>query len=288
MLKGSIVALSTPFKDDGVNIDTLKKLIEFHNKNYTDGILVLGTTGESPTISNKEREEIITTALSLSKSPVIVGTGTNSTEKTIKMTKNARELGAEYALVITPYYNKPNQEGLYQHFRRVAEAVDIKIIIYNVPSRTGISILPETVAKLAEIKNIVGIKEASGNLKNMTEIIQFTPDEFVLLSGDDFLTLPIMSIGGKGVISVTANIVPERVHIFTRLCLEGKFTEARKMNYEIYELSMAMFIDTNPIPVKEALNLMGFDMGEPRLPLIRLGEEKREKLKGILKKYGVI
>jgi len=177
---------------------------------------------------------------------------------------------------------------LYQHFRRVAEAVDIKIIIYNVPSRTGISILPETVAKLAEIKNIVGIKEASGNLKNMTEIIQFTPDDFVLLSGDDFLTLPIMSIGGKGVISVTANIVPERVHIFTRLCLEGKFTEARKMNYEIYELSMAMFIDTNPIPVKEALNLMGFDMGEPRLPLIRLGEEKREKLKGILKKYGVI
>ncbi len=288
MLKGSIVALSTPFKDDGVNIDTLKKLIEFHNKNYTDGILVLGTTGESPTISDKEREEIITTALSLSNSPVIVGTGTNSTEKTIKMSKNARELGAEYALVITPYYNKPNQEGLYQHFRRVAEEVDIKIIIYNVPSRTGISILPETVAKLAEIKNIVGIKEASGNLKNMTEIIQFTPDDFVLLSGDDFLTLPIMSIGGKGVISVTANVVPERVHMFTQLCLEGKFTEAQKMNYEIYELSMAMFIDTNPIPVKEALNLMGFDMGEPRLPLVKLGEEKREKLKGILKKYGVI
>ncbi len=288
MLKGSIVALSTPFKDDGLNIDTLKKLIEFHNKNYTDGILVLGTTGESPTISDKEREEIVATALSLSNSPVIVGTGTNSTEKTIKMSKNARELGAEYALVITPYYNKPNQEGLYQHFRRVAEAVDIKIIIYNVPSRTGISILPETVAKLAEIKNIVGIKEASGNLKNMTEIIQFTPDDFVLLSGDDFLTLPIMSIGGKGVISVTANVVPERVHMFTQLCLEGKFTEAQKMNYEIYELSMAMFIDTNPIPVKEALNLMGFDMGEPRLPLVKLGEEKREKLKGILKKYGVI
>jgi len=288
MLKGSIVALSTPFKDDGVNIDTLKKLIEFHNKNHTDGILVLGTTGESPTISDKEREEIVATALSLSKSPVIVGTGTNSTEKTIKMTKKAWELGAEYALVITPYYNKPNQEGLYQHFRRVAEAVDIKIIIYNVPSRTGISILPETVAKLAEIKNIVGIKEASGNLKNMTEIIQFTPDDFVLLSGDDFLTLPIMSIGGKGVISVTANVVPERVHMFTRLCLEGKFTEAQKMNYEIYELSMVMFIDTNPIPVKEALNLMGFDMGEPRLPLVKLGEEKREKLKGILKKYGVI
>ncbi|RKZ22723.1 4-hydroxy-tetrahydrodipicolinate synthase [bacterium] len=288
MLKGSIVALSTPFKDDGVNIDTLKKLIEFHNKNHTDGILVLGTTGESPTISDKEREEIVATALSLSKSPVIVGTGTNSTEKTIKMTKKAWELGAEYALVITPYYNKPNQEGLYQHFRRVAEAVDIKIIIYNVPSRTGISILPETVAKLAEIKNIVGIKEASGNLKNMTEIIQFTPDDFILLSGDDFLTLPIMSIGGKGVISVTANVVPERVHMFTRLCLEGKFTEAQKMNYEIYELSMAMFIDTNPIPVKEALNLMGFDMGEPRLPLVKLGEEKREKLKGILKKYGVI
>ena len=139
-----------------------------------------------------------------------------------------------------------------------------------------------------KLKNIVGIKEASGNLKNMTEIIQFTPDDFVLLSGDDFLTLPIMSIGGKGVISVTANVVPERVHMFTQLCLEGKFTEAQKMNYEIYELSMAMFIDTNPIPVKEALNLMGFDMGEPRLPLVKLGEEKREKLKGILKKYGVI
>ena len=288
MLSGSIVALSTPFKDDGVNIDTLKDLIEFHNSHQTDGILVLGTTGESPTISDKERDDIITTTLNTSRSPVVVGTGTNSTEKTIKMTKRARELGAEYALVITPYYNKPNQDGLYHHFRRVAEAVDIKIVIYNVPSRTGVSILPETVSRLSEIKNIVGIKEASGNLKNMTEIIHNTPDDFVLLSGDDFLTLPIMSIGGKGVISVTANIVPNRMHRFTQLCLEGRFTEAQAMNYEIYELSMAMFMDTNPIPVKEALNLLGFDMGKPRLPLVQLSEEKKEKLEAILKKYGVV
>ena len=288
MIKGSIVALSTPFKGDGINVDTLKKLIEFHNRNGTDGILVLGTTGESPTVTEKERDIIIETTLSLSKAPVIVGTGTNSTEKTIKMTKRAKELGAEYALVITPYYNKPNQDGMYKHFKRVAEEVDIKIIIYNVPSRTGISINPDTVAKLSEVENIVGIKEASGNLKNMTEIIESTGDDFVLLSGDDFLTLPIMSIGGKGVISVTANIVPDRVHRFTQLCLEGNFVEAQKMNYEVYELSMAMFLDTNPIPVKEALNLMGFDMGSPRLPLVPLNNEKREKLKSIMKKYGVI
>lgn len=288
MLKGSIVALSTPFTDDGVNFKTLKELIEFHNKANTDAILVLGTTGESPTLSQKEKDAIIEKTLEWSKSPVIVGTGTNSTEKTIQDTKRAKELGAEYALVITPYYNKPNQEGLYHHFLKVAEAVDIKIIIYNVPGRTGVSIKPETVVELSKIKNIIGIKEASGDIKAMMKIVFYAEKDFVLLSGDDFITLPLMSIGGKGVISVTANIIPDRVKKFVDFCLKGDFESALKMNQEIVEVSDALFIDTNPIPVKEALNMLGFKMGKPRLPLTELSRENKEKLKKVLLKYKII
>lgn len=288
MLKGSIVALSTPFTDDGVNFKTLKELIEFHNKANTDAILVLGTTGESPTLSQKEKDAIIEKTLELSKSPVIVGTGTNSTEKTIQDTKRAKELGAEYALVITPYYNKPNQEGLYHHFLKVAETVDVKIIIYNVPGRTGVSIKPETVVELSKIKNIIGIKEASGDIKAMMKIVFYAEKDFVLLSGDDFITLPLMSIGGKGVISVTANIIPDRVKKFVDFCLNGDFESALKMNQEIVEVSDALFIDTNPIPVKEALNMLGFKMGKPRLPLTELSRENKEKLKKVLLKYKII
>ncbi len=288
MLKGSIVALSTPFTDDGVNFNTLKELIEFHNKANTDAILVLGTTGESPTLSQKEKDAIIEKTLEWSKSPVIVGTGTNSTEKTIQDTKRAKELGAEYALVITPYYNKPNQEGLYHHFIKVAESVDIKIIIYNVPGRTGVSIKPETVVELSKVKNIIGIKEASGDIKAMMKIVFYAEKDFVLLSGDDFITLPLMSIGGKGVISVTANIIPERVKKFVDFCLKGDFESALKMNQEIVEVSDALFIDTNPIPVKEALNMLGFKMGKPRLPLTELSRENKEKLRKVLLKYKII
>uniref|UniRef100_A0A7C4YI98 4-hydroxy-tetrahydrodipicolinate synthase n=1 Tax=candidate division WOR-3 bacterium TaxID=2052148 RepID=A0A7C4YI98_UNCW3 len=288
MIKGSIVALSTPFKEDGVNLKTLKELIEFHNRSGTDAILVLGTTGESPTLNEKEKDEIISKTLEYSKVPVIVGTGTNSTEKTIKETKRAKELGAEFVLVITPYYNKPNQEGLYHHFLKVAESCDVKIIIYNVPSRTGVSIKPETIAELSKIKNIIGIKEASGDLKGMMKIIFYAEKDFVLLSGDDFITLPVMCIGGKGVISVTANIIPERVKKFVDLLLKGDLSSAISMNQEIVEVSDALFIDTNPIPVKAALNMMGFDMGKPRLPLTELSSDNKEKLKKVLLKYKIL
>lgn len=288
MIKGSIVALSTPFNEDGVNLKTLKKLIEFHNSAKTDAILVLGTTGESPTLTQKEKETIIEKTLEWSNAPVIVGTGTNSTEKTIQDTKRAKELGAKYVLVITPYYNKPNQEGLYQHFLKVAESVDVKIIIYNVPGRTGVSIKPETVIELSKIKNIIGIKEASGDIKAMMKIVFYADKDFSLLSGDDFITLPVMSVGGKGVISVTANIIPDRVKKFVDFCLKGDFASALKMNQEIVEVSDALFIDTNPIPVKAALNMLGFEVGKPRLPLTELSQNNKEKLKKVLLKYKVI
>lgn len=288
MIKGSIVALSTPFNSDGVNIKTLKELVEFHNNANTDAILILGTTGESPTLSQKEKDTIIEKTLEWSKSTVIVGTGTNSTEKTIQDTKRAKELGAEFVLVITPYYNKPNQDGLYQHFLKVAESVDVKIIIYNVPGRTGVSIKPETVIELSRIKNIIGIKEASGDIKAMMKIVFYADNNFSLLSGDDFITLPVMSIGGKGVISVTANIIPDRMKKFVDLCLKRDFESALKMNQEIVEVSDALFIDTNPIPVKEALNMIGFNMGKPRLPLTELSSDNKEKLRKTLLKYKIL
>ena len=286
MLKGSIVALSTPFTDDGVNEKTLIELFELHNRSGTSAVLIFGTTGESPNIRENERKRMMELAKEHLKIPVIAGAGTNSTEKTIKLAKEAESFGMDYLLVITPYYNKPTQEGLYRHFKAVAEEVSTPIIIYNVPGRTGVNILPETVARLSEFNNIVGIKEASGNLLQMTEIISMTPSDFVLLSGDDMLTLPIISIGGKGVISVTANIAPKEVAELCKLALSGRYEEARKLHERLYYLSKAMFIETNPIPVKTALLMLGYDMGPPRPPLCPMREENREKLKKALRNFG--
>ncbi|RKZ25209.1 4-hydroxy-tetrahydrodipicolinate synthase [bacterium] len=286
MLKGSIVALSTPFTDDGVNEKTLIELFELHNRSGTSAVLIFGTTGESPNIRENERKRMMELAKEHLKIPVIAGAGTNSTEKTIKLAKEAESFGMDYLLVITPYYNKPTQEGLYRHFKAVAEEVSTPIIIYNVPGRTGVNILPETVARLSEFNNIVGIKEASGNLLQMTEIISMTPSDFVLLSGDDMLTLPIISIGGKGVISVTANIAPKEVAELCKLALSGRYEEARKLHERLYYLSKAMFIETNPIPVKTALLMLGYDMGPLRPPLCPMREENREKLKKALRNFG--
>ena len=288
MLEGSIVALSTPFTDDGVNEKTLIELFELHNHSGTSAVLIFGTTGESPNIRENERKRMMELAKEHLKIPVIAGAGTNSTEKTIKLAKEAESFGMDYLLVITPYYNKPTQEGLYRHFKAVAEEVSTPIIIYNVPGRTGVNILPETVARLSEFKNIVGIKEASGNLLQMTEIISMTPSGFVLLSGDDMLTLPIISIGGKGVISVTANIAPKEVAELCKLALSGRYEEARKLHERLYYLSKAMFIETNPIPVKTALSMLGYDMGPLRPPLCPMREENREKLKKALKDFGLL
>jgi 4-hydroxy-tetrahydrodipicolinate synthase len=291
MFKGSIVAIVTPFKDGKVDEKTFRSLIEFQIKNKTSGIVPCGTTGESATLSFAEHERVIEITIDQVKGrvPVIAGTGSNSTEEAIKLTKHAAKAGADASLQVSPYYNKPTQKGLYEHFKAIAEAVDIPIILYNIASRTGVNIEPETVAKLArDCKNIVGIKEASGNLEQMSRIKALCPKDFVLLSGDDSLTLPILSIGGKGVISVVANIVPKDVAEMISAFEKNEIKKAQKLHYKLLPLIKAMFIETNPIPVKTAMGLLGMCSPELRLPLCAMSQENLEKLKKVLREYGLL
>ncbi len=290
-LKGSMVAIVTPFKNGKLDIKSFKKLIKFHLKNNTDAIVPCGTTGESATLNYQEHEKIIDVCVQevRGKIPVIAGTGSNSTEEALKLTKFAKKAGATACLLICPYYNKPTQEGLYEHFLKIAESVDIPFVLYNIPSRTGINLLPETVAKLvSKCKNIIAIKEASGNLDQMTKILSLTNKKITLLSGDDALTLPILSIGGKGVISVVANILPKATHELVESFLAGDVKKAQDLHFYLYPLIKALFIETNPIPVKTALGLMGMISPELRLPLCSMRKENLEKLKKILRKYGLI
>lgn len=288
MFHGSLVALVTPFQNGQVDYQKLKELVEFHVKNGTQGIVPCGTTGESATLSFDEHERVIGEVVSMvaGRIRVLAGAGSNNTMEALRLTKHAKKLGADGALLITPYYNKPTPEGLYRHYKLIAEAVDIPIIMYNVPSRTGISILPETVARLAEMKNIVGIKEASGSIDQTTQILQLC--NITVLSGDDSLTLPIMSVGGKGVISVVANVVPADTAALTRYCLEGNFDAARKCHYKLFPLCKSMFIETNPIPVKTAMRILGRLNGEMRLPLCDMTKEHESQLMGALKNYGLM
>jgi len=291
MLKGSIVALVTPFKNGEIDYNALENLLRFHLENGTDGILLCGTTGETPALAGDEKERLIRFGIQKinGKIPIIVGTGTNNIHHTISATVKAKNWGADYVLVITPYYNKPTQTGLYHYFKTVVENIDIPVVIYNVPGRTGVNIEAETTLKLAhDFKNIVGIKEASGNLVQATEIIKNAPQDFVLLSGEDALNLPLMSCGAQGTISVTANIVPQKVHKLITLALNGNYSEAMKLHHELLELNRAMFIETNPIPVKEALHLMGKIEREIRLPLFKMKDENLRKLKEVLTKYNLI
>ncbi|MDN3514088.1 MAG: 4-hydroxy-tetrahydrodipicolinate synthase [Candidatus Brocadia sp.] len=288
MFEGSFVALVTPFKNGQVDYKKLKELVEFHIENGTNGIVPCGTTGESATLSFDEHERMIGEVVSTvaGRIRVLAGAGSNNTKEALRLTRHAKEVGADGALLITPYYNKPTPEGLYRHYKLIAEEVDIPIVLYNVPSRTGISILPETVAKLSEIKNIVGIKEASGSIDQTTQILQLC--DITVLSGDDSLTLPIMSVGGKGVISVAANIVPADTAALTRYCLESNFDAARKCHHKLFPLCKAMFIETNPIPVKTAMKLLGRINGEMRLPLCDMTKEHENQLKNTLKNYGLM
>lgn len=285
MFTGSFVALVTPFLNGDVDYKKLRELVEYHIKNGTNGIVPCGTTGESPTLTHEEHRQIISEVVDYAKGriTILAGTGSNSTNETLSLTRHAKKAGADGALVITPYYNKPTQEGLYMHYKTVAEEVDIPIVIYNVPSRTGVSITPETVARLAEIKNIVGIKEASGSIDQTSEILNLC--DIIVLSGDDSLTLPIMSVGGKGVISVTANIVPKDVSDMVNLILNGKLVEAQRLHKKLFPLSRAMFIETNPIPVKTAMRLFNRLNGEMRLPLCKMSKAHEEQLANVLKKY---
>lgn len=288
MFEGSFVALVTPFKDGQVDYKKMKELVEFHVKNGTNGIVPCGTTGESATLSFDEHERIVGEVVSTvaGRIQVLAGAGSNNTSEAVRLTKHAKKVGADGALLITPYYNKPTPEGLYRHYKLIAEEVDIPIVMYNVPSRSGISILPETVAKLSEIKNIVGIKEASGSIDQTTQILQLC--NITVLSGDDSLTLPIMSVGGKGVISVVANIVPAETAALTRYCLEGNFEAARKCHHKLFPLCKGMFIETNPIPVKTAMKLLGRINGEMRLPLCDMTKEHENQLIQTLKNYGLM
>jgi len=290
MFSGSIVAIVTPFKNGKFDRESFKKLIEFQISGGTDGIVPVGCTGEAATLTHDEHKEVIDFTLEIvnRQVKVIAGTGSNSTAEALELTKFAKNAGCDGALIITPYYNKPTPDGLYKHYRTIAEEVDIPILLYNVPSRTGISILPETVARLAELKNIVGIKEASGSLDQVSKIISLCGENFDVLSGDDSMTIPIMAVGGKGVISVAANIIPSQVSQMVHAALSGNWKEAQKMHIKLFDIFKALFIETNPIPVKTCLSLMGKIELELRMPLTPPSQENKKKLESILKQYGLI
>lgn len=292
MLKGSIVALVTPLDADRtINETKLGELIDWHIDKGTDGILVCGTTGESATLTHAEHKKVIDLAVAQinKRIPFLAGCGSNSTQEALDLASHAKSAGADYALVITPYYNRPTQEGLYQHFKKIADSVDIPIIIYNVPSRTGSNILPETVARIyQDCKNVVGIKEASGSLDQITKLMTLVDENFLLFSGADELNLPILAVGGVGAISVVANLMPSETHQLVASFLEGNLKEARRLQFYLYDLIKAIFIETNPIPVKTALGLMKLVEPNMRLPLCPMSKANLEKLKMILKNYKLI
>ncbi|OGX14921.1 MAG: 4-hydroxy-tetrahydrodipicolinate synthase [Omnitrophica WOR_2 bacterium RBG_13_41_10] len=291
MFRGSIVAIVTPFKDNKVDERNLRELIEFHIKNGTSGIVPCGTTGESATLSFQEHDRVIEITIDQVKKriPVIAGTGSNSTEEAIMLTRHAEKAGADGSLQVSPYYNRPTQKGLYEHFKAIAHAVNIPIILYNIASRTGVNIEPETIAKLADdCKNIVGVKEASGSLDQMSRIKQLCGEKFDLISGDDSLTLPVLSIGGVGIISVVANIVPKDVANLVTEFEKGNMQKAKEIHYKLLPLIKAVFLETNPIPIKTAMGLLGMCEPDLRLPMCAMSPENLEKLKKALADYGLL
>lgn len=290
MFKGSITAIVTPFNDGKIDEKALRDLIEFQIKNGTQGIVPCGTTGESATLSYEEHKKVISITVETvnKRIPVIAGSGSNNTEEAMELTKYAKKSGADGALLITPYYNKPTQPGLMKHFEKIAGAVDIPIVLYNVPSRTGVNLLPATVEKLSKISNIVAVKEATGDLKQCSEIINLCGDRIVVLSGDDFTVLPLLSIGAKGVISVVANITPGDMSALISEFNKGDIAKARELHYKIFNLTNMLFIETNPVPVKTALAMMGKIKDDVRLPLCGMQEENKNKLKEVLQKMKLI
>ncbi len=292
IFKGAGVAIATPFYDNGeINYDEFERLIEFQIENGTDAIIVCGTTGEAATMSEKEHMDVVKFCIDKvnKRIPVIAGTGSNCTQTAIELSKLAEEYGADGLLVVTPYYNKATQGGLVAHFSAVADAVSLPIILYNVPSRTGCNILPETAAKLAkEHKNIVGIKDATGNISQTIKMMSLCEGSLDLYSGDDDQIVPIMSVGGVGVISVLSNVAPRQEHEICQKCLEGDFAAARELQFKAYPLVKALFSEVNPIPVKSALKMIGIQAGPLRLPLTEMEPENQAKLKEEMKKFGLI
>lgn len=283
--KGSYVALITPFKNGKVDYPALRRLVDFQIQAGTSGIVPCGTTGESPTLTHDEHKDVIaaTVEAAAGRVPVIAGTGSNSTDEAVELTQFAQKARASAVLSVVPYYNKPTQEGMYQHFSAIASKSSIPIILYNIPGRCGAGLTPKTIARLAQIETIVGVKESTGSMDQTTEILSLCDIE--ILSGDDSLTLPLMSLGAVGVISVFANIFPDELAAMVRSFLAGRIEEARKIHYRIFSLCRTLFIETNPIPVKEAMKIMNLDSGEMRLPLCPMGKDNLEILKAELKKF---
>lgn len=290
LFKGSGVAIVTPFTEEGVDFKKLEELLEWHIKSGTDAIIVCGTSGEASTMTEAERKDTIKFTVDVVKKriPVIAGTGSNNTLAAVNMSKWAENAGVDGVLVITPYYNKTTQKGLVQHFKAVAESINIPIIIYNVPGRTGMNILPKTLKELCKFDNIVAVKEASGNISQIAEIKALCRDRLDIYSGNDDQTVPIMSLGGAGVISVLANILPAEVHKICDLYDNGSTTEALKLQLDLLSLTNSLFIETNPIPVKTAMNLMGMKVGKLRLPLCEMSEGNLEVLKKEMKFWGLL
>ena len=281
MFSGSLVALVTPFKDGKVDWQSLEGLVAFHLESGTHGIVPCGTTGESATLSHQEHDDVIKAVIKAvnKRVPVVAGTGSNSTAEAVRLTREAEKAGADGALMISPYYNRPTQEGIYQHYKKVASEVGIPIIVYNIPGRTGSKIEPETLARLAELKNIAGVKEATGSVDQAIDVLRLCGDRLAVFSGEDSLIFSLMALGGKGVISTVANVAPKETAQLAEACLKGNWEEGRDWQFKLLPLIRAVFIETNPIPIKTALSLMGKCTGELRLPLTPMGEGNLKKLR---------
>jgi 4-hydroxy-tetrahydrodipicolinate synthase len=290
MFKGAITAIVTPFKNGQLDEAAYRELIEFQIKGGVHGIVPCGTTGESATLSHAEHKRVVEICIDQVKKRVVViaGTGSNNTAESLELTQHAEKAGADAALMITPYYNKPTQEGLYQHYKTVASRTKIPIVVYNVPSRTSVNLLPETVARLAAIPNIAGIKEATGDLKQCSKVLELCGDRIIVLSGDDFTVLPLLTVGGQGVISVVSNVAPGDMAGLCNAFFAGDLARARELHFKMWPLMEAMFYETNPTPAKTALKFMGKITGEVRQPLCPMSAANDDKLRQVMQKYGLI
>jgi len=290
MFHGALTAIITPFRDGAVDEAALRELIEWQIQSGIDGLVPCGSTGESATLSHAEHERVIKITIEQTRKrvPVVAGTGSNSTAEAIRLTASAREMGADGALLISPYYNKPTQDGIYKHYKMIAGSVDLPIFAYNIPGRTGSNIAPETFARLAEVKNITGVKEASGSTEQTSDILRLTNGKFTVLSGDDALTVPLMAIGAKGVIATIGNAMPREIHELAAAGLAGDFERARQLHYKMLPLMRTLFLETNPICIKQALAFMGKCCNELRLPLVPMTPPAAEKLKAAMKELRLI
>ena len=290
MFNGALTALITPFRDGAVDVPALRELIEWQIQSGIDGLVPCGSTGESATLTHAEHDAVVKLTIEQARRrvPVIAGTGSNSTAEAIRLTVAAAEMGADGALLLSPYYNKPTQDGIYRHYKTVAASVQIPILLYNIPGRTASNITPETIARLAEIKNIVGIKEASGSMDQASDILKLAGDNITILSGDDSLTVPLIALGAQGVISTCSNAVPREMHDLADAALAGDFAKSREMHFKLLPLMRALFVETNPIPIKQALAYMGKCANELRMPLVPMTAGPAERLRVAMKELRLV